>query len=193
MNSMNYTYGRSKTLIVQRLQTIQRQLQQASQALQDFGNQPLPQCLSEMNPLLDFTTLSAMVTAVVRKGQHKLKQQFEYNKKMLKLDPTDHLFLKNVYDFKPNKQQIRSIRNIWKAIQSKKQMEEQIEILKHRIHSNCLPPTFNLLDYSLDRIEKMLSGSKQSSSNDNDNKQQTILAARRLKKIGRLKYDMLEL
>ncbi|CAF3907137.1 unnamed protein product, partial [Rotaria sp. Silwood1] len=34
MNSLNYTYGRSKTLIVQRLQTIQRQLQQASQALQ---------------------------------------------------------------------------------------------------------------------------------------------------------------
>ncbi|CAF4716938.1 unnamed protein product, partial [Rotaria sp. Silwood2] len=75
----------------------------------------------------------------------------------------------------------------------KKQMEEQIEILKHRIHSNCLPPAFNLLDYSLDRIEKMLSGSKQSSSNDNDNKQQTVLAARRLKKIGRFKYDMLEL
>ncbi|CAF3842546.1 unnamed protein product, partial [Rotaria sp. Silwood1] len=124
MNSLNYTYGRSKTLIVQRLQTIQRQLQQASQALQDFGKQPFPQCLSEMNPPLDFTTLSAMVTAVVHKGQHKLKQQFEYNKKMLKLDSTDHLFIKNVYDFKPNKQQIRSIRNIWKAIQNKKQMEE---------------------------------------------------------------------
>ncbi|CAF5104125.1 unnamed protein product [Rotaria sp. Silwood1] len=67
MNSMNYTYGRSKTLIVQRLQTIQRQLQQA---LQDFGKQSFPQCLSEMNPPLGFTTLSAMVTAVVRKGQH---------------------------------------------------------------------------------------------------------------------------
>ncbi|CAF3827736.1 unnamed protein product [Rotaria sp. Silwood1] len=75
MNSMNYTYGRSKTLIVQRLQTIQRQLQHA---LQDFGKQSFPQCLSEMNPPLDFTTLSAMVTAVVRKGQHKLKQQFEW-------------------------------------------------------------------------------------------------------------------
>ncbi|CAF5133584.1 unnamed protein product [Rotaria sp. Silwood1] len=112
---------------------------------------------------------------------------------MFKLDSTDHLFVKNVYDFKPNKKQIRSIRNIWKAIQDKKQMEEQIEILKHRIHSNCLPPALNLLDYSLDRIEKMLSGSNRSSSNDNDNKQQIILAARRLKKIGRFKYDMLEL
>ncbi|CAF4797478.1 unnamed protein product, partial [Rotaria sp. Silwood2] len=134
-----------------------------------------------------------MVTALVRKGKHKLKQQFEHNKKMLKLDSTDHRLVQHVYDLKPNKQQIRSIRNIWKAIQNKKQMEEQIEILKHRIHSNCLPPAFNLLDYTLDKIDKKLIQSKQSSANDNDNKQQAILNARRLKKIGRFKYDMLEL
>ncbi|CAF3955131.1 unnamed protein product [Rotaria sp. Silwood1] len=193
MNSMNYTYGRSKNLIAQRLKKIERQLQEVSEALQNFGQQPLPQSLSEMNPPLDFTKLNAIVTAVVRKGQHKLKQQFEHNKKILILDSTDHRLVKNVYDLKPNKQQIRSIRNIWKAIYNKNQMEEQIEILKHRIHSNCLPPAFNLLDYSLDRIDKKLRGSKQSSTNDNDSKQQTILAARRLKKIGRFKYDLLEL
>ncbi|CAF1411854.1 unnamed protein product [Rotaria sp. Silwood1] len=136
-----------------------------------------------MGPLLDFPTLSAMVTALVRKGQHKLKQQFEQNKKMLKLDSTDHRLVQQVYDLKPNKQQIRPIRNIWKAIQSKKQMEEQIEIFKHRIHSNCLPPAFNLLDYTLDNIDKMLNESKQSSTDDNDNKQQTILNAHRLKKL----------
>ncbi|CAF4105840.1 unnamed protein product [Rotaria sordida] len=106
MNSMNYTYGRSKTLIIQRLKSIERQLQQASQALQDFGTQPLPQCLSQMNPPLDYEKLSAMVTAVVRK------------------DSTDHRLVQQVYDLKPNTQQIRCIRNIWKAIQNKKQMEE---------------------------------------------------------------------
>ncbi|CAF5147622.1 unnamed protein product, partial [Rotaria sp. Silwood1] len=69
--NMHQTYGRSKTLIVQRLTTLQRQLQEASQALQEFGNQPLPQYLSEMNHPLNFTTMSPMVTAVVGKGQHK--------------------------------------------------------------------------------------------------------------------------
>ncbi|CAF4787036.1 unnamed protein product, partial [Rotaria sp. Silwood2] len=193
MNSMNYTYGRSKNLIEQRLKTIQRQLQQASQALQNFGQQPLPQCISEMNPPLDFTKLNAIVTAVVRKGQHKLKQQFEHNKKMLMLDSTDHRLVQEVYDLKPSQQQIRCIRNIWKTIENKKQMEEQIQILKHRIHSNCLPPAFNLLDYSLDRIDKILSRSKQDYMQNNDRKQQKILNARRLKKVGRFKYDMLEL
>jgi len=193
MNSMDHTYGRSKTLIVQRLKVIQQQLQGASQALEQFGNQPLPHCLSDMNPPLDFTTMSAIVTAVVRKGQHKLKQQFEHRKKMLILDSTDHRLVKNVHDFKPNKQQIRSIRNLWKAIHNKKEMEEKIEILKHRIHSNCLPPAFNLLDYSLDKIDKILTRSKSTSIDTNDNKQQTMLSARRLKKVGRFKYDMLEL
>ncbi|CAF2879908.1 unnamed protein product [Rotaria sp. Silwood2] len=72
-------------------------------------------------------------------------------------------------------------------------MEEQVEILKHRIHSNCLPPAFNLLDYSLDKIDKILNRSKRSTMNDNDNQLQTILLAHRLKKIDRFKYDMLEL
>ncbi|CAF0984954.1 unnamed protein product [Rotaria sp. Silwood1] len=111
-NSVHHLYGRSKTVIVQRLTTLQQQLQEASQALQEFGNPSLPQCLSEMNHPLDITTMSAMITAVVGKGQHKLKQQFEYNKKMLKLDSTDHRSVQYVYDLKPNKQQIRSIRNI---------------------------------------------------------------------------------
>ncbi|CAF1357237.1 unnamed protein product [Rotaria sp. Silwood1] len=72
-------------------------------------------------------------------------------------------------------------------------MKEQIEILKYRIHSNCLPPAFNLPDYSLNKIDKILSRSKQSSTNDDDNKQQTILSVRRLKIIDRFKDDMLEL
>ncbi|CAF1365073.1 unnamed protein product [Rotaria sp. Silwood1] len=81
-------------------------------AMNKFGNPSLPQCLSEINHPLDFTTMFAMVTAVVGKGQHKLKRQFEYNKKILKLDSTDHRFVQYVYDLKPNKQQIRSIRHI---------------------------------------------------------------------------------
>ncbi|CAF1344439.1 unnamed protein product [Rotaria sp. Silwood1] len=101
MNSMHHTYGCSKTLIVQRLTTLQRQFQEASQALQEFGNPLLPQYLSEMNHPLNFTTMSPMVTAVVGK------------------DSTDHRLVQYVYDLKPNKQQIRSIRNIWKAIYNK--------------------------------------------------------------------------
>ncbi|CAF4815791.1 unnamed protein product, partial [Rotaria sp. Silwood2] len=52
---------------------------------------------------------------------------------MLMLDSTDHRLVQEVYDLKPSQQQIRCIRNIWKAIENKKQMEEQIQILKHRI------------------------------------------------------------
>ncbi|CAF5019800.1 unnamed protein product [Rotaria sp. Silwood1] len=77
---------------------------------------------------------------------------------MLKLDSTDHRLVQYVYDWKPNKQQIRSIRNKWKAIYNKKSFR-----------------------------------SKKSSTNDDANKQKTILYACRLKKIDRFKYGMFEL
>ena len=190
VNSMYHTYGRSKVLVEQRCKTIERQFQEASQNLQQFIDQPLPQCMSELDPPFNFTTMSAIVTAFVRRNQHKLKLQFEHNKKMSKMDSTDHRLVQAVYDLKPNKQQIRSIQNRWKAIYNKKQMEEQIEILKHRIHSNRLPPAFNLLDFSLDKIDKILTRSHSTTVPTN---KRTILSARRLKKIGRFKYDMLEL
>ncbi|CAF1331705.1 unnamed protein product [Rotaria sordida] len=192
MNSMYHTYGRSKQLIEQRLHTIARQLQEASPKIQEFSNQPLPPCILEMNPPLDFPFFVAIITAFVRKGQYKLKQQFESKKKMLILDSTDHRLVQAVYNLKPTKQQIRAIRNRWKAIYNKIQIKEQIEILKHRIHSNRLPPAFNLLDYSLDKIEKILTRSPKSSIT-NSTDQETVLSARRLKKIGRFKYDILEL
>ncbi|CAF3304302.1 unnamed protein product [Rotaria sp. Silwood2] len=83
INSKNYSYGRSKTLIKQRL------IQTAPQALHHFGNQPLLRCLSEMNPPLNYQAVPRMVIAVVRKGRQKLRQKFESNKKMLKFDSKD--------------------------------------------------------------------------------------------------------
>ncbi|CAF4280521.1 unnamed protein product [Rotaria sp. Silwood2] len=92
INSKNYSYGRSKTLIKQRL------IQTAPQALHHFGNQPLLRCLSEMNPPLNYQAVPRMVIAVVRKGRQKLRQKFESNKKMLKFDSKDENFI-----FKLNK------------------------------------------------------------------------------------------
>lgn len=190
MNCMYYTYGRSKQLIEQRLKTIERQLYEASQALKNFTDQPLPLFMLEMNPPLDLTKISAMITSIVRKGQHKLRQQFEYNKKILMFDSMDHRLVHQVYELKPNQQQIRYIRNYWKAIYNKAQMEEQIELLKYQIHSNYLPPALNLLDNTLDHIHQILTHTKSPSINKHT---QTVLTGRRLKKIGRFKYDLLEL
>ena len=63
-------------------------------------------------------------------------------------------------------------------------------ILKRRLHSNNLPSTYNLLDHSIDNIEKMLASAQSTTLDKNI---RTILSARRRKKIGQFKYDMLTL
>ena len=69
-------------------------------------------------------------------------------------------------------------------------MDEQVEILKHRLHLNSLPSTYNLLDHSIDNIEKMLASAQSTTVDKNTLK---TLSSRRLKKIGQFKYDMLTL
>ena len=69
-------------------------------------------------------------------------------------------------------------------------MNEQVEILKHRLHLHSLPSTYTLLDHSIDNIEKMLA-SAQSTAVDKNTR--TKLSSHRVKKIGQFKYDMLTL
>ena len=64
------------------------------------------------------------------------------------------------------------------------------KILKHRLHLNSLPSTYNLLDHSIDNIEKMLTSVQSTTVDKNTLK---TLSSRRLKKIGQFKYDMLTL
>jgi hypothetical protein len=59
--------------------------------------------------------------------------------------------------------------------------------LKQRIYSKRLPPSFNLLDHSIDNIEKLLARSTL------DQNKRTTLFNERLKMIAKYKYDMMTL
>jgi DNA replication initiation complex subunit (GINS family) len=68
-------------------------------------------------------------------------------------------------------------------------MDEKVAILKHRVHAKSLPSNYDLVDHSVDDIEKMLARAQSTI----DQSTRTILASRRQKKIGQFKYDMLTL
>jgi hypothetical protein len=93
-------------LIEQRRKKIQQQLLQAGNALKEFGEQPLPTWISQSNPPFDIQAMSAAVTAYVRKGQHKLRGQFERNRRMLIFDATDHRLVQAFYDLTPGQQMV---------------------------------------------------------------------------------------
>ena len=74
---------------------------------------------------------------------------------------------------------------IWQATKDKLLAENEISIIKQRIHTKRLPSSFGLLDHSIDNIEQML---KQPTFNED---KRATLSYLRLKTIAQFKYNML--
>ena len=105
-NSICYTYGRSKTLIEQRLKQIQEQLQQAQNAVQLFEKQIIPKAAPYIHCSSEMQVLSSIVTKFIREHQQKLQNKFEYKRQILILDATDHHLVRTFFRLKPMKSQV---------------------------------------------------------------------------------------
>jgi hypothetical protein len=69
----------------------------------------------------------------------------------------------------------------------KHRAEEHVAILKQRLYTKRLPTSFNILDHSIDQIEKMLIQPAFHAD------QRATLSSRRLKTIAQFKYDLISL
>lgn len=104
--SICYTYGRSKAIIQQRLNQIERQLQEAHSALQQFERDTInkfSQC-SDIASIMKY--LSDILHQFVQEKQRFLEQDFEYKRQMLIFDATDHMLLEEFFHLKPNKSHV---------------------------------------------------------------------------------------
>jgi hypothetical protein len=117
LNSIGHAYGRSAALIEQRRIKIQQQLLQAGNTLKEFGDQNLPVWISQNSPPFDLQAMSTVITAYVRKGQHKLRQQFEHRRRLLIFDATDHRLVQAFYDVMPSQEQVSFYCNAFTRIQ----------------------------------------------------------------------------
>ncbi|CAF4730969.1 unnamed protein product, partial [Rotaria socialis] len=54
----------------------------------------------------DINTLSTIMTAFVRQGQHKLCAEFERKKLILQFDAIDHRSIKTFYNLNPTDDQV---------------------------------------------------------------------------------------
>ena len=105
-NSICSRYGRSSAVVAQRRKKITQQLQKAENAVKQFEEQSLSSWMLECNLAFDLQTISSAVTAFVRKGQYKLRRQFEQNREMFVLDSTDHRLVQAFYGLTPNSKQV---------------------------------------------------------------------------------------
>ncbi|CAF1364486.1 unnamed protein product [Rotaria sordida] len=138
------TYGFPKHIVEQRLQTITQQFQQ--------------QNVKHWQPYIHPAILSNAINECVKSAQQRLRQEFDYKKKMLVLDSNDRNLITKFYDLKPNEVQIQLAKQIWQTTASILKTKAQEEILRKRIFLRRLPSAYDkTINRSMDHVQPMLS------------------------------------
>ena len=102
----HYMYDFSKHVIEKRQNTIVHQMQRTINDLNQYLVQ-LNTWTTQCQPLVDPNILSNAINECVKKGQERLKQEFDYKKKMLELNSYDHHLINRVYELQPTEEQVR--------------------------------------------------------------------------------------
>ncbi|CAF4059652.1 unnamed protein product [Rotaria sordida] len=101
-----HTYGFRKHIVEQRLKTITQQFQSTINELQQYILQS-EQNVKHWQPYIHPAILSNAINECVKSAQQRLRQEFDYKKKMLALDSNDRNLITKFYDLKPNEEQIQ--------------------------------------------------------------------------------------
>src|SRR5438552_811160 len=96
LNSLCYTYGRSKTLIQQRKQKYEKQFQHIQNEINEFMKQ-VPLQLNDINNIIN------IINNLISKDQYQLRVELERRRTMLHLDAKEHQLVNDFYKSKPRK------------------------------------------------------------------------------------------
>lgn len=184
---------------------IDEQIQKTETELSQHVDQ-LQNPVLQPNSQVQTVDFSAILKALVRRGQHKLNAEFQCKKRLLQFDQQDHRLTKAFYDLQPTRQQVRGsslrfvhllsfvcmfeqiqcAKNIWSATFKQQIAEEQVMMFKHRLACKSLPKTFDQCDRVLEESNHSL---RRSTVIDEDTR--TTIINRRQKLVGQFKLDMM--
>ncbi|CAF4184381.1 unnamed protein product [Rotaria sp. Silwood2] len=139
------TYGFPKHIIERRQENI---VQYTLDRLKRYIIK-LEQDVIQWKPYVDLTFLSTAINECVRSAQQRLRQEFDYKRKMLVLDSDDRQFIRKFYDLQPDEEQI------WQTTFDALKAKEQEEILRKRIYLRRLPSTYDRMIYQSLDITKL--------------------------------------
>jgi hypothetical protein len=150
-------YGRSQSCIEQRQATITHELQNIKTKLDQYKQQ-LAISIKQWQSSIDLYTLSLAINECVKKGQQRLKEEFDFKKEILLLDSEDRQCLTKFYNLQPNNELIQLAIEIWQTTANELKTKELIEILRQRIYLKRLPMKIDkTINQLLDDNEKTLS------------------------------------
>ncbi|CAF4277035.1 unnamed protein product, partial [Rotaria sordida] len=110
------------------------------------------------HPYIRPAILSNAINECMKSAQQRLRQEFDYKKKMLALDSNDRNLITKFYDLKPNEVQIQLAKQIWQTTASILKAKAQEEILRKRIFLRRLPSAYDkTINRFMDYVQPMLS------------------------------------
>ncbi|CAF4487867.1 unnamed protein product [Rotaria sp. Silwood2] len=181
------SYGFPKHVIEQRQKTITQQLQHTADELHWYLTN-LEQNVQQWQPYIDPSVLSSAINECVKNAQQRLRQEFNYKRKMLTVNSNDRHLITKFYELQPNEEQIHIAKQIWQTTFDILKRKEQEEILRKRIFLRRLPTTYDkIIDKSLDYIEPMLSNQAL------DKDRRASLVSSYSKTITQYKFDLMAL
>ncbi|CAF4199114.1 unnamed protein product [Adineta steineri] len=127
INSMCYSYGRSKILIEQRHKNFMKKLQQLQSNIDEHIKQ-ISLSTTDMNNLM------TIINDFLYRDQYELRMELERRRAILKFDAKDHQLVHTFYNLKPKQTEISTI--IWKAVQDEQALRYEIALFKTWLSSS---------------------------------------------------------
>jgi len=110
------TYGFPKHIIEKRQQTIHHQIERTISELSQHLNQ-LHTLTQQWQPPINFNLLSTAIDQCVNSGQGRLRQEFDYRRKILEHNVHDRQLITMFYNLQPSEEQVcyycDLIQNYW--------------------------------------------------------------------------------
>ncbi|CAF1336678.1 unnamed protein product [Adineta steineri] len=129
INTMCYSYGRSKILIEQRHKNFMKKLQQLQINIDEHIKQ-ISLSTADMNNLMN------IINDFLHTDQYELRMELERRRAMLKFDARDHQLVHTFYNLKPRQTEIHSAKIIWKAVQDEQALKYEIALFKTWLSSS---------------------------------------------------------
>ncbi|CAF3315055.1 unnamed protein product [Rotaria sp. Silwood2] len=181
------TYGFPKEVVEEKLKSFIEQRQHMVYELQEYLIR-LEQNSKDWQPYINPIMLSVAINECVNSGQKRLREKFDYKRKILIFDSTDRKLIAKFYELLPTVEQTQLARNIWDTTAKLLKTIEQEEVLRKRIHLRRLPSTFDqMINQPMEYVESMLS----SEALDKDNR--ACLVSSYSKTITQYKFDFMSL
>ena len=90
-------------------------------------------------PSIDHYLLPNAIDVFVKQSQKRLRSEFAFKRKRLKINASDHYLIRSFYWLQPSQEQMDLAKKIWQVTADAFQMKQNEEILRQRIFLQQLP------------------------------------------------------